>query len=257
MSDLLKKHPELKALKKLSLEIEQAAEDGAFPENELQKLIMLLAALENSDNLDLQKIAEAKDHLHPKMTLRHFQNFMIPLERVFGRSLREDEFLVTSKDQPTKKIQKVPLVFVLENIRSAFNVGSIFRLADAIGVESIHLVGYTPTPDRKTALGTESSVHAQNFARIEDSILHLKSRDYRIWALETAENSASLFSTNFEGPTALVVGNERFGIEASALRMMDGVLTLPMSGLKNSLNVSNALSASAFEWKRQWLIKNS
>ncbi len=257
INELLKKHPELKVIKKLALEIEQVAEDGNFPENQLQKLILLLSSLEHAEVFDLQKLSQIKDHLHPKMTLRHFQNFMVPIERLLGRSLREDEFLVTSKDQPAKKVQKVPLVFVLENIRSAFNVGSIFRLADAVGVESIHLVGYTPLPDSKTALGTEVTVHSQAFARLEDSLLYLRNRNYKVWALETAENSSSLFETNFEGPTALVVGNERFGIEASALRLMDGILTLPMSGMKNSLNVSNALSVSAFEWKRQWIQKFS
>jgi 23S rRNA (guanosine2251-2'-O)-methyltransferase len=253
MSERMNKHPELRLIKKLALEIEQVAEDGQFPENQLQKLILLLSALEHTEEPELQKLSLIKDHLHPKMTLRHFQNFMIPVERLLGRSVREDEFLVTSRDETRKKPQKFPLVFVLENIRSAFNVGSIFRLADAIGVEAVHLVGYTPQPDSKTALGTETTMSFQSYSRLEDAILQLKNQNYKIWALETAENSQSLFEAKFEGPTALVVGNERFGLEPQTLRLMDGVLTLPMSGIKNSLNVSNALSAAAFEWKRQWL----
>jgi 23S rRNA (guanosine2251-2'-O)-methyltransferase len=248
---MTKNNPELALIQRLSLEIEQVSSDGKFPENLLQKLILLLAHLESSDSPELQRLSSIKDHLHPGMSLRHFQNFMIPVERLWGQSVREDSFLITREDQPLKKVERVPLIFVLENMRSAFNVGSIFRLGDAIGVQGIHLCGYTPSPDGKTALGTQDTVPFRHFTRLEDSLSELKAQGYKVWALETATQSQDLFQVQFSGPTALVVGNERFGLEADALRKMDGLLSLPMRGTKNSLNVSNALSATAFEWTRQ------
>jgi 23S rRNA (guanosine2251-2'-O)-methyltransferase len=242
---------ELKLIKRLASEIELTASDGNFPENLLQKLVLLLSLLESSESPELQKLALIKDHLHPGMSLRHFQNFIIPVERLLGQSIREDSFLITRQDQPLKKTERVPLIFVLENMRSAFNVGSIFRLGDAIGVQGIHLCGYTPTPDAKTSLGTQDIVPFRHFARLEDSLVDLKTKGYTVWALETAKEAMDLFDVRFSGPTALVVGNERFGLEADALRKMDGLISLPMKGTKNSLNVSNALSATAFEWTRQ------
>jgi tRNA(Leu) C34 or U34 (ribose-2'-O)-methylase TrmL len=243
----------LKKIKKLALEIEGVAADGKFPEDRLAQLFLLLSSLSHSLHPEYRKIAEIQDHLHPGMTLRHFMNFMIPVERQLGQSVREDEFLITKEDRPDRNLQRFPLIFVLENIRSAFNVGSIYRLADGVGVSEIHLCGYTPRPDPKTALGTEDIVETKIWHSLADALQSLQDREFAVFALETAKSATSLFHWQVHGPTALVVGNERFGLEASQLVKMDGVLELPMSGRKNSLNVASALAVAAFEWKRQWL----
>jgi tRNA G18 (ribose-2'-O)-methylase SpoU len=244
----------LQKIRLLASEIESIAEDGKFPEKRLSDLILLLGSLNMDHRPEYQQLAEIADHLHPGMTVKHFLNFMIPIERTLGQNLREDQFLVTKLDRESP-VEKFPLVFLLENIRSAFNVGSIYRLADGVGASEIHLCGYSPKPDAKTSLGAGEVVETKLWHSLDESVLSLKSRGFSVWALETAVNATSLFKWIPAGPTALVVGNERFGLEASALQKMDGVLELPMSGIKNSLNVSNALSAAAFEWKRQWVSK--
>lgn len=245
----------LQKIRLLASEIETVAEDGKFPEKLLADLMLLLGALCMDHRPEYQKLSEIADHLHPGMTVRHFQNFMIPVERTIGQNLREDQFLVTRSDRKTP-LEKFPLVFVLENLRSAFNVGSIFRLADGVGVSEIHLCGYTPKPDQKTSLGAGDVVDTGQWHSLQECVAFLKSQGYAVWALETATHATSLFDWRpAAGPTALIAGNERFGLEEQVLRQVDGVLELPMSGIKNSLNVSNALSAAAFEWKRQW-VKN-
>lgn len=258
LSDLRPEELEiLKRVQKLSLYLERHSADGKFPEAELQKICFLLSNLAQAKNLSVRKLAEIPDHLHPEMSLRHFQNFLIPLDRLLGRSLRDDEFLIASDDKkvPSTK-QTFPLIFILENIRSAFNVGSIFRLADGLGVKEIHLCGYTPLPDSKTALGTEVLVDHRSFSKVEDSIATAKAAGYTVWSLETAEKAESLLQVKFTGATALLVGNERFGLEAEVIRQTQGALAIPMDGIKNSLNVANALAIAGFEWKRQWLKLN-
>lgn len=238
----------------LFLKIERASRDADFPEEELSQLMALLHQFEfcTGDEENLRALAAIADHLHPEMKLQHFSNFLVPVERALNRSVREDRFLVTSLDR-TPAAEKFPLAFVLENIRSGFNVGSLFRLADSVGAERVVRVGYTPEPDEKTSLGTNALTTDEHFPDLETAVAKLKFQGYQIVALETAQNSLSLFDWQPQGPTALLVGNERFGLEASALQLCDQVVSIPMSGQKNSLNVSQALSVAAFEWKRQWI----
>jgi 23S rRNA (guanosine2251-2'-O)-methyltransferase len=246
----------LKSCYQIMREMEQFSKDGEFQEQDLFRLQGLLQSFVTSNNPELEKLSLIPAHLHPTMSMRHFLNFLIPVERLLGRNLSDDSFLVTTQDRTDKAIQKVPLYFVLENIRSAFNVGSIFRLADCLAAQGIYLCGYTPTPGNealeKTSLGTLQSTAWHQKAYLKEALLELKSQGVQIYALETAEKSKSLFSMNFSGPTALVVGNERYGIEPENLKLCDGVISIPTFGAKNSLNVSNALSIASYEWRRQW-----
>ncbi len=248
----------LKSCYELMRDMEQTSLDGQFKENDLHRLAGLLRSFSLSENHELEKLALIPEHLHPQMSMRHFLNFLVPVERLLGRNLSDDSFLIskTDRSQPTATT-KVPLFFVLENIRSAFNVGSIFRLADCLGAEKIYLCGYTPTPDQealqKTSLGTGATTLWSQQDKLGDTLQDLKSQGVRLLALETAAHSVSLFDCQFpHQPTALIVGNERFGLEASALAMCDGVVSIPTFGVKNSLNVANALSIVGYEWRRQW-----
>lgn len=238
-------------------EMEQNCQNGGeFQESDLFRLAGLLRSLAFSGSPELEKLSLIPEHLHPKMSLRHFLNFLVPIERWVGRNLSDDAFLVTSQDKPPTVSTKVPLYFVLENIRSAFNVGSIFRLADCLAANGIYLCGYTATPENealeKTSLGTLQSTKWIHFDHLADALQTLKKEGVQIFALETAEKSKSIFEMRFEKPTALVVGNERFGLEPASLQICDGVISIPTFGTKNSLNVSNALSIAAYEWRRQW-----
>jgi len=137
---------------------------------------------------------------------------------------------------------------ILNNIRSVINVGAIFRTADAIGINKIYLVGYTPAPvDRfgrlrndikKSALGAEESVDWESVENIKDLITDLKKRGVEILALEQDEKSIDYKNIEIEKNVAVIVGNETEGIEKEVLEMCDQVLEIPMVGEKESLNVS-------------------
>lgn len=248
----------LKSCYELMREMEQKSQDGSFSESELFRLAGLLRSFALSENRELEKLSMIPEHLHPQMSMRHFLNFLVPVERLYGRNISDDAFLIAKTDRSPSTSQKVPLVFVLENIRSAFNVGSIFRLADCLGAEKIYLCGYTPTPEQealqKTSLGTTETTEWIQKPTLAECLQELKSKGYQITALETARKSISLFDYRIEPsrPTAFVVGNERFGLEPSALELCDVIVSIPTFGAKNSLNVSNALSIASYEWRRQW-----
>lgn len=222
-------------------------------------LKVLLLDLVHSNDAQISKLSEISDHLHPGMEPRHFANFLVPIERALGRNVADGDVLITTKDRKEKRRKSRPLCFVLDNLRSAFNVGSIFRLADAVGVDHLYLCGYTPTPEqeqvKKTSLGSEESVPWSNPKDLATALQNLRARGYTIVALETAEKSLDFYSLPLKTPTAFVVGNERFGLDYPSLPLCDEVRTLPQVGIKNSVNVAVALGAAAFEWQRQWNLK--
>lgn len=144
-----------------------------------------------------------------------------------------------------KKAEKFPLIAVLENIRSAYNVGSVFRTADAFLLESVYITGYTARPPhkeiKKTALGAEDSVDWKYFPRAIDAITELRGRGYRILAVEQTTDSILLQDLNVgEHPTAVVFGNEVTGVELETIRACDGCVEIPQLGMKHSLNIATA-----------------
>lgn len=138
------------------------------------------------------------------------------------------------------------IFLVLHNIRSVFNVGSIFRAADAFGVKKIFLTGYTPHPAPKTALGAEKFIEYENFKNIHQLIRQLKSKKIFIVSLEQSKNSASLKNFKKHKSVALILGNEVRGISKSILQNSDAVVEIPMRGKKESLNVSVAAGIALY-----------
>lgn len=144
----------------------------------------------------------------------------------------------------------------MHNIRSVYNVGAIFRTADAAGVSKIYLTGYTPTPlDRfgrerkdvaKAALGAEKSVAWSHESEVHKVIMSLKSNGYEIVALEQAENSVDYKECKPSEKTALIIGEERYGITQDILDQCDHIVEIPMRGKKESLNVSVATGIALF-----------
>lgn len=145
---------------------------------------------------------------------------------------------------------KPVLIFILDNIRSANNVGSILRTADAVGA-SVVLGGFTATPDNpkvvKTALGADESV---NWSSNRNSLLaveQLQKSGTTVWALEVTPTSVDITSVEVpDGPLVLVVGNEVSGVDPGILRALDVHVHLPMVGTKTSLNVAVAMGAAAY-----------
>lgn len=147
-------------------------------------------------------------------------------------------------------------VLVLHNIRSAHNVGAIFRTADAAGIEKIYLSGYTPAPiDRfgrlrgdiaKTALGAEQTVPWEQIARVRALALRLKKEGYAIIAVDQDARAVDYKAFRPSGKIALVMGNEVRGISKALRDASDAIIEIPMRGKKESLNVSVACGIVLF-----------
>lgn len=150
---------------------------------------------------------------------------------------------------------KMPVMIVLENIRSAYNVGSIFRTADAFLLEGIYICGYTAYPPhkeiKKTALGADETVQWKHIKNSTEAIEELKAQGYKIYAVEQAENSLQLNKLPaLNEKIAVIFGNEVTGIEQSTIALCDGVIEIPQMGMKHSLNVSVAAGVVAWELVR-------
>ncbi len=139
---------------------------------------------------------------------------------------------------------KIPLVLVLDNIRSMNNIGSMFRTADGFGVESIALCGITAQPPHrdihKTALGAEDAVVWQYYNHTVDACKHLQSEGYQLIAVEQVEGSIALqnYHWNKQDKIALIVGNETDGVDQAVLDLCDACIEIPQFGTKHSFNVS-------------------
>jgi tRNA G18 (ribose-2'-O)-methylase SpoU len=151
-----------------------------------------------------------------------------------------------------KSLIKMPIVIVLDNIRSLNNIGSIFRTGDAFRIEGIHLCGITGTPPhreiQKTALGATESLDWTYFNKIIDSIKFLKQQHYKIIAVEQMDSSIDLrdFTPGSSEKLALVFGNEIKGISDEILNFVNVGIEIPQFGTKHSFNVS--VSAGIVLW---------
>ena len=163
-------------------------------------------------------------------------------------------------DRPTidevKFIPKLPIYFFLENIRSAHNVGSIFRTADGIGASKIFLSGYTCCPPQKdlskTALGAEISVDWEHH---KDPILlanKVKNKKIKLVLLEHTQSSRSLYKLDWNFPLCIVLGNEIDGVSEELIKLCDQHVEIPMNGIKQSLNVSVAAGIIGYEMLRYY-----
>ena len=156
-----------------------------------------------------------------------------------------------------KRSEKLPIIVVLENIRSAYNVGSVFRTADAFLLQSIYICGYTAHPPhkeiKKTALGAEDSVDWKYFKNVQQAIEELREQGYKIYAVEQTESSCKLQSASggFEQERlAVIFGNEVTGVEQSTIEKTDGCIEIPQLGMKHSLNIATAAGVVLWELVR-------
>ena len=140
--------------------------------------------------------------------------------------------------------EKIPVAIVLDNVRSMYNVGSVFRTADAFRLNQICLCGITSTPPHpeihKTALGAEDTVEWTYFKDTADAVIELRNQGYLIIAIEQVKNSITLEDFNIEmnNKYALVLGNEVKGVQQQVVDLCDDCIEIPQYGTKHSLNVS-------------------
>ena len=186
-----------------------------------------------------------------------------------------------------KEADKLPLIVVLDDVRSLYNVGSVFRSADAFRVEAVYLCGITATPPNaeihKTALGGEDSVDWRYFERTEDAVEELHRKGVFVYSVEQVEGSTKLQELNTQHSNrhhsssnnsshntsstpitqystsntryAIIMGNEVKGVKQSVVDMSDGCLEIPQFGTKHSLNVSVTTGIVIWEFARQLLLR--
>ncbi len=158
-----------------------------------------------------------------------------------------------------KQAEKLPLVVVLDNVRSLHNIGSVFRTADAFRLAHIYLCGMCATPPNneihKTALGAELTVEWTYFAETIDAVQHLQNAGYKVLAIEQAQGSTMLHDVklNANEKYAIVLGHEVFGVQQAVVDQADGCIEIPQYGTKHSLNVSVTAGIVMYELAIQLL----
>ena len=174
------------------------------------------------------------------------------------RKLTMEELHRLSKDE-YEKVEKLPVVVVLDNVRSLSNVGAVFRSADAFRIGELFLCGITACPPHreihKTALGADETVPWRYFPTTLEACAELKRMGYRIFAVEQTENSVLLQNYVAEPCSAYVMGNEVEGVADEVLPLCDGAIEIPQEGTKHSLNVSVCSGIVMWEVFRQLALK--
>lgn len=156
-----------------------------------------------------------------------------------------------------KSAEKLPVVVILDNIRSLNNIGSVFRTCDALRIAKIYLCGISATPPhrdiRKTALGAEEAVPWQYFEDTKVVVAKLRTEGYKFLAIEQTDESTFLhkFVANRNDKVALVFGNEVKGVQQEVVNLCDECIEIPQEGTKHSLNISVSVGMVLWEFYRQ------
>ena len=156
--------------------------------------------------------------------------------------------------EEVKKIPRLPISVLVENVRSVHNVGSIFRSADGFGADKIYLTGYTACPPRedlsKTALGSEKVVPWEHFKNPMDAAKKILKQGISLVLLEQTVKSKPIYDIAWNFPVCFIVGNEVTGVSEELSDMADIHAEIPMRGIKQSLNVSVATGVAGYEFYR-------
>jgi tRNA G18 (ribose-2'-O)-methylase SpoU len=178
------------------------------------------------------------------------------------RKLTPEEILVTKKS-PTeiRKMKRTPIYIILDNIRSLYNVGAIFRTADGVMAEKIYLCGMTGIPPRreieKTSLGACDVVPWEYCDKAVKAVKELKEQGVEIVTLELTDPPNNYSDTEFDFPTALVIGHEIEGISDEVMKLSDKSISIPMLGRANSLNVAIAFGIAVYQMLNKYSKKHA
>jgi len=160
-----------------------------------------------------------------------------------------------------EKLERYPMYCLVENVRSLYNVGSIFRTSDAVRLKKLYLTGYSGYPPRKeidkTALGAVDSVAWAHFKNPFDAVKELKANGVQLVALEHTSNSLIYYEFDYLYPFCLMLGNEVDGLSAQLLARADASIEIPMFGLKQSLNVSVAYGIVIYYALNNYIAKHN
>ena len=149
------------------------------------------------------------------------------------------------------QLKRHPIVLILDNIQDTYNIGSFFRLADALAIEKVYLCGQIITPPNikihRASIGTWKFVPWENVYSTTDCINNLKKQNYQIVACEQSPKSINYLKADYKFPLALIAGNEQQGIGDSVLSLCDVVVEIPMFGINRSLNTLVATSVIGYK----------
>lgn len=219
-------------------------ENDKFEIHLLDTLCQWLEVCKDDPDEELRKLYVLKAKISDQMSSKHFVGLMVPFERLFNRNVVDSDIIVHTGDAGIGGVRKTwPFVIILDNIRSAMNVGSVFRSAECLGAKEIILCGYTATPDnakvRKAAMGTSTLVPHRWFSSAREAIEVVRSEGMTVCAVETCEGATKLQDLQLasEG-IAILFGNERHGLDPAIISQVDDIVSIPMQGAKNSLNVA-------------------
>ncbi len=235
-----------------ALEAGRAMEADFSLANE-EKFRSALEACADADSNLVVRLRDLALKVSFKLGPKHLMGLLVPLERLSGRAARDEEFLFEERDgvRPspgqTRGLASSSRIVLCENIRSAFNVGAVFRTAEAFSASEIFLCGYTPDP-QKTAMGADALVSSRRFDRTSDAIVAAKTEGFKIVALENSPGAVALENFDWPEKTLLVLGNERFGVDSETLASCDHVVRISATGQKNSINVGIAFGVAASRW---------
>ena len=198
---------------------------------------MIEFGVKDTKNIDSNKAKTTKCFFNFVVytILYTFATTMKKLRTIEMQRLSVDEF---------KQAEKLPLIVVLDDVRSMHNVGSVFRTGDAFRIEAVYLCGITSTPPsaeiHKTALGAEDSVEWKAFASAQEALISLKEAGIEVYSVEQAHGSTMLqdFKPEKGKRYAVVLGNEVKGVHQEVIDASDGCLEIPQFGTKHSMNVS-------------------
>ncbi|HRK08292.1 MAG TPA: tRNA (N6-threonylcarbamoyladenosine(37)-N6)-methyltransferase TrmO [Pseudobdellovibrionaceae bacterium] len=228
-----------------------------------------LAALENlkeHPHFELRKLGELSVRASRNMTLKTLMALIVPIERLAKRSASDEEFLRIQRPHLRDAEQKrsVPqqgedLVILADHMRSAFNVGGLLRTGESLGASALWVTGYTPTPDeapvQKTSMGAQ--LPCLKFNNVDEALRAAREQGFTPVALETTHDAVDVGAFRWPAKTLLIVGNERFGLEAATLQQITHRVRIPQFGRKNSMNVVVACGIAAHAWANQRVQRRS
>lgn len=196
--------------------------------------------------------------LDPAMERRALAAVLAPVERAAARR-RVTDVDILEVDAPLAAAAggaPMPLTVVADCMRSAFNLGGVFRTAECLGVSRVWVCGYTAEPSQpqvaQAAMGTERLIPWQVWPRVGDALEALRAEGVARVALETVRDAPTHETFPWTFPCALILGNERFGLDPETLRQVDGVVRIPVYGRKNSLNVVTAFAVCGYAARQAW-----
>lgn len=213
--------------------------DHDFSSKHFQKLKKYHQFLKDSDTKFIKMANKEFDKV--QNSPRQFQIYITLLERLVGNSSKDYQFLMQEGD--SEKVKKtIPVIMVLDGVRSSHNIGAIIRTAECFALEKIYIqspyIDFDQTDYFKTAMGAQDFINYEFFLDIKSLLKTLKAEGKTIVAIDTFKGAQSYKELMLNENLVIIMGHEQFGVSKDVIELADHRITIPLGGIKNSLNVS-------------------